>query len=382
MKKVLMGLLIIVSFAMVLATASCSLEDIIGLLPIEGTETGEPTPTENLPSNDPTGSQEEVKETKIEKLGKEKGYEVELKIDNSESSFRFGRKDNTYWYETIGEDSSAIAYDVKANGDVLCYTKEDGEWKYEGFVDKDTVDYTAFNAYQTLLVEPDISGLTKEASKTVAGRNCDVYSMSATVISANAKVVYYVDHEYGILLKYTLEGKGIEGSSATLTYEITKFVVNPSKPSLPEPADYKNSNPENGQSWDLFKTYGLTELVPSGYSSIFSLLSNESDDDYSYTFKFADLTEDQVKAKFAELVTAYDRILKAKGDNGKIYQKWEWDKDDLEEISAFVTGYYDDDFEADGAILVGDTLYWVTLSYNDYYGPAISVQVRRYSYAD
>lgn len=79
-------------------------------------------------------------------------------------------------------------------------------------------------AYNFMQKAAATKGLTKAGSETVAGRDCEKYTQTATGYGSTFTAVFYVDKATGICMKFSYDvDSANEGQSFDLTFECLEF---------------------------------------------------------------------------------------------------------------------------------------------------------------
>lgn len=176
---------------------------------------------------------------KLNDLAKSTGYEISFKANKGEKGsedqiITVGKKDNILWL-VQNDSEDAIVFE---EGKYHTYEKVDGEWQYNDSYEGDEANASDFTiAYTPWLYYGNAfdGSLKKLDTAKIAGRDCQIYTISVGIFSFKTEYKVYIDKEYGITMKLELNvSAGAEGSTS-LSYEVTKFDTNVSAPVLPAP---------------------------------------------------------------------------------------------------------------------------------------------------
>ena len=174
-------------------------------------------------------------ESKVNELAGADGIFVKLHVQTAatgEQSHSFdvalGIKNNVYYYLT---EEDEYYFDFSNENYYVSYSKEDGVWtkevgNYNAYVTKAMAEQMAKAASAGIIGYmgwySSLSGGATKSTATVAGRNCDKYTLKDRAISASYSLEVCIDKATGICLKYAATGAA-QGESASVSIECTEF---------------------------------------------------------------------------------------------------------------------------------------------------------------
>ena len=174
-------------------------------------------------------------ESKVNELAGADGIFVKLHVQTAatgEQSHSFdvalGIKNNVYYYLT---EEDEYYFDFSNENYYVSYSKEDGVWtkevgNYNAYVTKAMAEQMAKAASAGIIGYmgwySSLSGGATKSTATVAGRNCDKYTLKDIAISASYSLEVCIDKATGICLKYAATG-AVQGESASVSIECTEF---------------------------------------------------------------------------------------------------------------------------------------------------------------
>lgn len=174
-------------------------------------------------------------ESKVNELAGADGIFVKLHVQTAatgEQSHSFdvalGIKNNVYYYLT---EEDEYYFDFSNENYYVSYRKEDGVWtkevgNYNAYVTKAMAEQMAKAASAGIIGYmgwySSLSGGATKSTATVAGRNCDKYTLKDSAISVSYSLEVCIDKATGICLKYAATGAA-QGESASVSIECTEF---------------------------------------------------------------------------------------------------------------------------------------------------------------
>ena len=257
---VLLLLLSLVSFSL----AGCSVDGIISKIN-NYTEEPDTTTTQNYNTSSKVDAVES--ESVLAKIAKEKGYELTFLVtgddeEGESTSFTIGSTENKAWYKADG-DGFAIYRDTEKTH-LYSYDSEEQKYVYSVSFDNSSEQGQMFEEgmpnyamYLDMFEVFNGDGTSvKVGSEAVAGRNCDKYTYSMSFGTAFVKYDFWVDKDYGITLKFKVEGGDAE-TQGYAEFEVTSFTLNTTGPELTVP-----ENTQGGGSGVEWPDNEFTRMLP------------------------------------------------------------------------------------------------------------------------
>jgi len=126
-----------------------------------------------------------------------------------------------FYYGAYGTE---VLY-IKNDGVYYTYFLMDGAFTKIDFIDpmtEEQVQAVMGGVLGFMSEYGKVSGLKRDGSETVAGRDCERYKYGAAALSTALGFIYCIDKETGVCLKYVID-VAAGGESASMTFECTEF---------------------------------------------------------------------------------------------------------------------------------------------------------------
>ncbi|MBR2969277.1 MAG: hypothetical protein IKC36_05490 [Clostridia bacterium] len=174
----------------------------------------------------------------IEQLLSEDGFMVELAVsfadtgeESVEETIVYAQKGDVMYVSAVGKE---MIVDFSDEGQAVSYLKEgDSPWikhvdVYDETVTREMIEQN-FEEYSSVIfgyfgMYSDFAGMLMEkTATTVAGRDCDKFTVSVGVLEYGIAYTFSIDKQTGMCLEWQLSADVGEEGSAALTFSCTKF---------------------------------------------------------------------------------------------------------------------------------------------------------------